>query len=58
MPEDNSLLGDDTGEEDMYEKDAYLEDFEKLLIPNDEISGEISHFGLIIENNSNRFGVQ
>ena len=26
-PEDNYLLGDGTGEEDMYEKDAYLEDF-------------------------------
>ena len=41
--EDNFLLGDDTGEEDVYQQDVYLGNFERLFIPNDEMSEEINH---------------
>ena len=42
-PEDNFLLVDGTGEEDVYQQDVYLGNFERLFIPNDEVSEEINH---------------
>ena len=42
----------------MYEQDVYLGYFELLLIPNDEVPGEINHLRSITENNCNRFCVQ
>ena len=42
-PQDNVLLGDGIGEEDAYQQDVYLGYFERLFIPNDEVSEEINH---------------
>ena len=41
--EDNVLLGDGIGEEDAYQQDVRLGYFERLFIPNDEVSEEINH---------------
>ena len=57
-PEDNSLLDDGTGEEDVYEQYMHLGFFEWLLIPNDEVSEEINTVRLITEKNSSRFDAQ